>query len=179
MGWRGLFDIVIVGARKPAFFTQKSPLFEVVDDAGLLRPHIGKLRDGGAYLGGSAATVEQHLGLSGDDILYVGDHIYADVHVTQRLLRWRTALVVRELEQDLAAIESFEKEHRRLNEAMAQKELLEHNFSLKRLAFSGSSVAGRSRRNASMRFARPPKTFVRASSSSTRDRPARMPCGGS
>jgi 5'-nucleotidase len=53
--WRDLFDLVIVGARKPDFFTTRNPVFEVVTDDGLVRPVIGELRPGArAYLGGSA-----------------------------------------------------------------------------------------------------------------------------
>ncbi len=33
---------------------------------------------GGLYCGGSAKMVEKALGVEGDDILYVGDHIYTD-----------------------------------------------------------------------------------------------------
>lgn len=33
---------------------------------------------GGLYCGGSAKMVEKALGVAGDDILYVGDHIYTD-----------------------------------------------------------------------------------------------------
>ncbi|MGQ0504240.1 MAG: HAD-IG family 5'-nucleotidase, partial [Myxococcaceae bacterium] len=36
MTWRQLFDVVIVAARKPDFFTSRSPLFEVATDEGLL-----------------------------------------------------------------------------------------------------------------------------------------------
>ena len=36
MTWRELFDIVVVSARKPAFFTEAGPFFEVVDETGLL-----------------------------------------------------------------------------------------------------------------------------------------------
>ena len=97
MTWRDLFDVIIVSARKPAFFSERPPLFEVVNEEGLLRPVIGGLQDGGIYLGGSAALVEERLGIAGDQILYVGDHLYSDVRVLKDLLRWRTALLVREL----------------------------------------------------------------------------------
>ena len=103
MTWRQLFDVVIVAARKPAFFTERGPFFEVVDEEGLLRPLVGPLRSGGIYLGGCAAQVERDLGISGDEILYVGDHMFGDVHVSKRTLSWRTALVLRELEGEVAA----------------------------------------------------------------------------
>lgn len=38
MGWRDLFDLVIVGARKPAFFWESMPLFQVLDAEGRLIP---------------------------------------------------------------------------------------------------------------------------------------------
>ena len=123
--WRKLFDVVIVGARKPAFFTEQSPLFEVVTEDGLLRPSIGGLREGAVFLGGSAHDVEKHLGLSGDEILYVGDHMFGDVHVTKDVLRWRTALILRELEQEVREIHAAVTQERRLAELMAEKEALE------------------------------------------------------
>lgn len=122
--WRDLFDVVIIAARKPEFFSTRSPLLEVVDDAGLLRP-TNALSHGGVYFGGCARQVEDFLGLSGDQILYVGDHIYGDVHVSKSLLRWRTALVVRELEQEVAALDAFAAEQVTLDALMAEKEALE------------------------------------------------------
>lgn len=123
--WRSLFDIVIVGARKPDFFSGTSPIFEVVDDTGLLRPCAGSLREGKAYLGGNARHVEKTFGLPGEDILYVGDHVFADVHVSKDWLRWRTALVVRELESEIEAIERFAPKQVELDALMAEKERLE------------------------------------------------------
>jgi HAD superfamily 5'-nucleotidase-like hydrolase len=122
MTWRDLFDVLVVAARKPEFFLAHEPLFEVVNEEGLLRPTVGGLRPGGLFFGGSAAQVEQYLALSGDEILYVGDHLYGDVYVLKRLLRWRTALILRELELELDALESFGPAQRRLTELMAEKE---------------------------------------------------------
>ncbi len=134
MTWRDLFDLVIVSARKPSFFSQRNPIFEVVDeDEGLLRPVIGPLQDGKVYLGGDAATVEKHLCLSGSQILYVGDHIFADVTVTKNVLRWRTALVVRLLEEEMAALEAFSPHQAELTALMERKEELEHTSCMLRL----------------------------------------------
>ena len=122
MSWRDLFDVVIVAARKPEFFSSRSPLFEVATEDGLLRPWASRLREGGIYFGGNAAVVEQHLGLSGDEILYVGDHIYGDVHVSKSVLRWRTALILRELEEEIEAVEARRGDEARLSALMADKE---------------------------------------------------------
>jgi HAD superfamily 5'-nucleotidase-like hydrolase len=127
MTWRNLFDLVIVSARKPEFFTARSPLFEVVSEDGLLRPARSP-QEGGVYLGGSAPLVEEILGLSGDEILYVGDHLYSDVHVTKSILRWRTALILVELESEIAALEGFRQQQQRLSALMAEKVQLEHDY---------------------------------------------------
>jgi HAD superfamily 5'-nucleotidase-like hydrolase len=133
MTWRDLFEVVIVSARKPAFFTEHGPFFEVVHEDGLLRPHVGPLRSGGIYLGGSAAQVERDLGISGDEILYVGDHMFGDVHVSKRTLSWRTALVLRELEAEVAALEAFQTIEGRLLALMEAKGDLESRLSRARL----------------------------------------------
>lgn len=125
--WRDLFDLVIVSARKPEFFASRSPVFEVVEDSGLLQPVRG-LRDGAVFLGGHAAVVEDHLGVSGDQILYVGDHLHADVHASKNVLRWRTALVLRELEAELAALETFRPQQDQLAHWMEEKEQLEFDY---------------------------------------------------
>jgi 5'-nucleotidase len=134
MGWRDLFDLVIVGARKPDFFTAHAPFFEVVTDDGLLRPAQGPLRPGAAYMGGSAAQVERDLGIEGDEILYVGDHMFGDVHVSKSTLRWRTALILRELETEVAALESFAGAERLIAAKMDEKERLEAQLSQARLS---------------------------------------------
>ena len=123
--WRELFDVVIVGARKPEFFTTQNPFFEVATEEGLLRPAVGELKKGRAYLGGSAVELERNLALSGDEILYVGDHMFGDVHVTKSVLRWRTALIVRELEDEVRAIQAFRASEIALAARMDEKERLE------------------------------------------------------
>jgi 5'-nucleotidase len=134
MTFRDVFDIVIVGARKPSFFEGAAPAFRVVDeDAGTLLPQVGPLTGGHAYFGGNARMIERCLGLRGEEILYVGDHLYADVHVSKNVLRWRTALISRELENELSALEAFKPKQATLSTWMAEKEALEHHYSLERI----------------------------------------------
>ena len=132
--WRDLFDASLVRARKPDFFTAQNPIFEVVDESGLLRPVEEGMQPGRAYLGGNARILEAHLGLSPEEILYVGDHLYSDVHVTKDLLRWRTALVVRDLEKEIIDVEAFRPKQAELSRLMADKEREEHLYSTLRLA---------------------------------------------
>ena len=125
MTWRDLFDLIVVSARKPGFFDGDHAMFEVVDEEGLLRPVVGDLEQGHRYLGGSAAVIEMHLGLSGSEILYVGDHIFADVNLSKRHLSWRTALILRELEAEIDQLESFAAAQAALTRLMADKAPLE------------------------------------------------------
>jgi HAD superfamily 5'-nucleotidase-like hydrolase len=141
MVWRDLFELVIVAARKPQFFTNELPLFTVVDEEqALLAPVAGPIPGPGVYLGGDASKVEQYLGLSGAEILFVGDHIYADVRMSKQLLRWRTALVVRELEQELAALEEFHTTEFQLATLMSEKERLENDLCQTRLELQRSRL---------------------------------------
>lgn len=133
MTWRDLFEVVIVSARKPSFFQDSSPIFEVVDEDGMLQPSPAGITKPGCYLGGNASQVERYLKVSGDDILYVGDHIYGDVHQSKRVRRWRTALIVRELEPELAAQDVFRVRQRELSQMMTEKIEKEYEFSQIRL----------------------------------------------
>lgn len=130
--WRDLFDMVIVSARKPSFFTSRMPAFELVDEDGLLRPALA-LTDPGRFVGGDARQVEACLGVSGEDILYIGDHLFVDVHVSKDVLRWRTGLVVRELEEELRAVADFREQEAQLGKLMAEKDRLEHRYAHARL----------------------------------------------
>jgi len=135
MTWRDLFDLVIVSARKPSFFGDRNRLFEVVDEEkGLLSLAGGGLRKGGVYLGGSAKVVEEHLGLSGDEILYVGDHLFGDIHASKDRRQWRTALILREMEGEVRDLHAFAPKQEKLTRLMDRKIALEHALSVLRLA---------------------------------------------
>ncbi|BBN07446.1 hypothetical protein MPTK1_4g03850 [Marchantia polymorpha subsp. ruderalis] len=139
MSWRELFDMVIVSAKKPDFFTLSHPLYEVVTADGLMRPAF-KAKPGGLYCGGSALMVEMALGVHGDETLYVGDHIYTDVSLSKLHLRWRTALIIRELEKEVKAL-AYGREHRaKLIELMNQKEIVGDVFNQLRLALQRRTV---------------------------------------
>lgn len=134
MTWRDLFEVSLFAARKPDFFSTSTAAYAVVDDSGLLREHRGPLGHGGCYVGGNAALVEDSLGLEGGEILYVGDHIFVDVNVAKSVLRWRTCLVMRELEEEVEAIAAFDAQQAALSEMMQEKQDLEYAYSTLRLA---------------------------------------------
>jgi len=140
--WRDLFDVVIVSANKPRFFSHTDPIYQVVDEEdSLLKPHYGPLAPGHVYFGGNARLVEKSLGVSGGQPLYVGDHLFGDVHVTKDVLRWRTALIVRELEDEIKDATEFVDKQHKLNQLMQDKIEAEQRqawLRLKRLGPEGS-----------------------------------------
>lgn len=129
MTWRNLFALVVISSRKPAFFASNNLMFEVVDDGDLLRVVEGTLEEGKVYFGGTAARVEKALGLDGDEILFIGDHMFGDVHQSKKLLHWRTAMILRELEEELTAVLGWQKNQKKIDELMVEKERLEFVFS--------------------------------------------------
>jgi HAD superfamily 5'-nucleotidase-like hydrolase len=133
MKWRDMFDYIIVNARKPDFFKGTGALYEVVTPDGLMRP-AHSLRRGGIYCGGSAKMVEQALELSGENFLYIGDHIYSDAARRFLNLSWRTCLVIRELEEEIEAFASGREHRAALREALKKKDLVGDAFNNLRLA---------------------------------------------
>jgi HAD superfamily 5'-nucleotidase-like hydrolase len=85
--WRTLFDIVVVHADKPGFFDGKGD--PTIIEAGGHQASI--------IQGGGGAYLESSLGVGGDQILFIGDNPVAD-GAAARALRWRTALIVPELD---------------------------------------------------------------------------------
>ena len=141
--WRDLFDIVIVAAAKPRFFEEQGPIFRLVDEtAGHLEPHFGPLEAGEVYHGGNARMVERALGHDPSQFLYVGDHLFGDVHVTKDVLRWRTTLIARELEAEIQAMAGFADDERALREGMGVKVDLEQQHASLRMARRHRVVAG-------------------------------------
>ncbi|XP_020220555.1 5'-nucleotidase domain-containing protein 4 isoform X2 [Cajanus cajan] len=139
MGWRDLFDVVIVSAQKPEFFQMSHPMYEVVTDDGLMRPCF-KAQTGGVYSGGSAQMVENSLNIHGDEILYIGDHIYTDVSQSKVHLRWRTALICRELEEEHSALILSLGHRKSLVELINQKEVIGGLFNQLRLTLQRQST---------------------------------------
>ena len=101
--WRNFFDVVIVAATKPAFFTERRPLLE--RDGADVRPASFPLERGRVYEGGTLHELERALAVSGDQILYVGDHIYGDILRSKKESVWRTAMIIQELETEVSAHE--------------------------------------------------------------------------
>lgn len=124
--WRNFFDVVIVAANKPIFFTEKRPLLE--RDGDTLRPAQPPLERGKIYEGGNLQDFERALGVTGDEILYVGDHIYGDILRSKKDSAWRTAMIMQELETEIAAYESCREDFAAIEALDEQRERLEDDL---------------------------------------------------
>lgn len=100
--WQDLFTYVITLAAKPKFFYEKSRFLKINPADGSMTNVNGKLEPG-IYQGGHAQKFSDDLNLTGEHILYVGDHIYGDILRLKKDCNWRTALVVEELGEEIAA----------------------------------------------------------------------------
>ena len=103
--WRQYFDVVIVGGRKPRFFTDRDPFLEIAPLENTEQV-IGEVTSerferGRVYQGGNIETFERMTQARGEEILYVGDHIFGDILRSRKDSRWRTCLIVEELAEEL------------------------------------------------------------------------------
>jgi len=112
--WRDIFDLVVVSAQKPGFF-RKNKSFTELDDEGQDIGEVDVPRWGGVYSGGSRESLARLLGGTGEQMLYVGDHIYGDILSSKLTSTWRTALVVSELEDELDVRRRLSPLHRHLD----------------------------------------------------------------
>jgi HAD superfamily 5'-nucleotidase-like hydrolase len=125
--WSELFALVVTAAQKPRFFTDKMPLLQIDPKTGLMRNHHGKIEDG-IYQGGNAQNLQKNAGLSGEQILYLGDHIYGDVLQIKKTCNWRTALVIDELITEIDALENSASISVQINTLMGEKVSLEQKL---------------------------------------------------
>ena len=116
--WRSYFDVIVVGASKPAFFTERTPFQELDPQTGrkLREFRDGQLQRGKVYHGGNLLDFEKMVGVGGDKVLYIGDHIYGDMLRSKKSSNWRTAMIIQELEHELEAQEKLAPRIGRLEE---------------------------------------------------------------
>lgn len=122
--WSELFEYVITLSQKPKFFYQKQNFLKVDPATGGLTNFDEKLKPG-IYQGGCASKFTEDLALAGDDILYIGDHIYGDILRLKKDCNWRTALVIEELSEEIESNLQAAPLVNEINRLMHEKEPLE------------------------------------------------------
>jgi HAD superfamily 5'-nucleotidase-like hydrolase len=125
--WQDLFEIVITFAQKPRFFYDNLRFLKVNPDNGDMTNFDEQMRQG-IYQGGCANKFTGDLGIEGDDILYIGDHIYGDILRLKKDCNWRTALVVEELGKEIEAYRQAQPSSGQIRELMDKKAPLEREM---------------------------------------------------
>lgn len=101
--WRDFFDVIIVQAGKPHFFTNTAQPFRELDINRnvFLWNQVASLDKGKIYAGGTISHFQRLTGWEGGRVIYFGDHLGADLADVTQYHGWKTAAVIRELEQEI------------------------------------------------------------------------------
>ncbi len=135
--WEEVFDLVITLADKPLFFERASRFLKIDPSTGLMSNHTGPVTSG-IFQGGCSRDLERSLGIPGNEILYLGDHIYGDVVSIKRRCTWRTALVLGDLEREMEGISASLPVQKRIDQLMGEKDALEQRINeIDILAYEG------------------------------------------
>lgn len=125
--WTELFEFVVTLASKPRFFYDNLRFLKVNPADGTMTNYDGTLKPG-IYQSGGANKFAKDLGVEGDDILYIGDHIYGDILRLKKDCNWRTALVVEELGEEIEAYKKAQVYSAEIRTLMDRKEPLERTL---------------------------------------------------
>jgi hypothetical protein len=125
--WMDLFEIVVTFAQKPRFFYDNLKFLKINPADGTMTNVNEKLTPG-IYQGGSAEVFTKDLGAEGDEILYIGDHIYGDILRLKKDCGWRTAMVIEELDREVEANRNAFGLNTEIETLMKKKEPLEEEL---------------------------------------------------
>jgi len=141
--WRQFFDVVVVASAKPAFFTERRPFFERVFEGGTETTRLAfALERGKVYEQGNLRDLERMLNAFGDKVLYVGDHIYGDIVRSKKDSAWRTAMIVQEMEAEVAALEGTLDDVHQLDAMARRRERLEDELRFYQARYRGAPRKG-------------------------------------
>ena len=106
--WQSYFDLVIVGGKKPGFFSDEQPFLELdtshPGDGTPTGETVTQLERGKFNQGGNIKDFERMTQVQGAQVLYVGDHIYGDILRSRKDSLWRTCLIVEEPGQEIRGV---------------------------------------------------------------------------
>lgn len=125
--WLDVFEFVITSGQKPRFFYDDLKYLHVRPEDGTMT----NVEDGikpGVYQGGNARQFTRDLNLEGDEILYIGDHIYGDILRLKKDCGWRTAMVIDEIGEEVQGNEQARPTNDEIETLMKKKEPLEDEY---------------------------------------------------
>lgn len=125
--WQDLFEFVITLANKPRFFYDNLRFLSIDPENGTMTNTQGTIVPG-VYQGGNAKKFTEDLNVGGDEVLYIGDHIYGDILRLKKDCNWRTALVVEELGEEISAQLRALPTEKKIADTMKIKKTLEQKY---------------------------------------------------
>ena len=125
--WLDLFEIVITSAQKPRFFFDDLKYLHVKPEDGTMT-NVNDQITPGVFQGGNARQFTRDLNLEGDEILYIGDHIYGDILRLKKDCGWRTAMVIDEIAEEVNSNTEAEPLNEEIEVLMKKKEPLEDQY---------------------------------------------------
>uniref|UniRef100_A0A0K8W0U0 5'-nucleotidase domain-containing protein 3 n=1 Tax=Bactrocera latifrons TaxID=174628 RepID=A0A0K8W0U0_BACLA len=104
--WREHFDVIIVQARKPKFFTDDSRPIRLYDETtnSHVWDRVSKLEKGKIYYEGTVKQLQDLTGWRGHNVLYFGDHPYSDLADVTLEHGWRTGAIINELTHEIETL---------------------------------------------------------------------------
>lgn len=108
--WEDYFDVIVVQAGKPLFFTDESRPMRIYDKATdtHLWDRVTELKKGVIYFEGTVIQLEQMTGWRGSEVLYFGDHPYSDLADVTLEYGWRTGAIINELTHEVETLNKKE-----------------------------------------------------------------------
>lgn len=135
--WMQYFDWIIVGAQKPFFFRSNRSFIRQKD-----LDHLDSSLSQKVWVGGSLQELRRRFNIVGDQVLYIGDHIYGDILRSKKDTLWRTCMIIPELEREIELSllhrdlfyreRCLEEKRLRLDEEMNYHRLIKRKLNLRR-----------------------------------------------
>ena len=141
--WHELFEFVITSAQKPRFFFDDLKYLRVDPKDGTMT-NVNEKITPGVYQGGNARQFTGDLNLEGDEILYIGDHIYGDILRLKKDCGWRTAMVIEEIAEEVKGNNKARPKNEEIEALMKKKEPLEDQYTQLMTERTDDSQAGQS-----------------------------------
>lgn len=102
--WREYFEVIVVQARKPKFFTDHTRPLRIYDESSGTHSwdRVTRVEKGKIYQEGSAWQLQKLTGWkSGQKVLYFGDHPYSDLADVTLEYGWKTGAIIAELQHEI------------------------------------------------------------------------------
>jgi len=101
--WMDLFDVVVTQCDKPNFFGRGRPFrIQETQTNRLDWNRIDRFEPGKVYVGGSLNEFMRVSKWKGNKVLYFGDHLFSDLMEPSIREGWRTGVIIKELETEVA-----------------------------------------------------------------------------